>query len=133
MRRATPLLLALPLLCGALFLVAAEKDAGTGYELQNVHVMDKKMRLADARRYMTTFNEALGVTCRDCHDLRDFASDDNELKLTAREMMRMTKEINEKWFAEAGGEVVTCLTCHGGRRIPAPTGSPAGALLPPQK
>jgi photosynthetic reaction center cytochrome c subunit len=116
----------------ALVLVAAEKDAGTGHELQNVQVMDEKMRLAEARRYMTTFNEALGVTCRDCHDLRNFASDDNELKLVAREMMRMTKQINEKWFPEAGGEVVTCRTCHGGRRIPAPEGAPAGGLLPPE-
>ena len=86
------------LLIGALFLVAAEKDAGTGYELENVHVMDKSIRLADARRYMMTFNTALGVQCRDCHDLRDFSSDDNELKLVSREMMRMTKAINETWF-----------------------------------
>ncbi|MGH2570795.1 MAG: c-type cytochrome [bacterium] len=133
MRRATPFLLALPLLCGAMLLVAAEKDADTGSELQNVQVMDKTMRLVDARRYMTTFNEALGVTCRECHDLRDFASDDNKLKLVARDMMRMTKEINEKWFPEYGGEVVTCLTCHGGRRVPSPAGSPTGGLLPAEK
>jgi hypothetical protein len=118
------------LLIGALFLVAAEKDAGTGYELENVHVMDKSIRLADARRYMMTFNTALGVQCRDCHDLRDFSSDDNELKLVSREMMRMTKAINETWFPEAETEVVTCFTCHQGERIPAFDEDAIGVLLP---
>ena len=108
----------LVLLGGALFLVAAQRDAGTGYELENVHVMDKTMRLPDARRYMMTFNQALGVTCRDCHDLRNFAADDNELKRVAREMMRMTKGINETWFPDAEEEIVTCFTCHQGQLHP---------------
>ena len=72
---------------------------------QTVYQVAQSIRLADARRYMMTFNTALGVQCRDCHDLRDFSSDDNELKLVSREMMRMTKAINETWFPEAETEV----------------------------
>jgi len=121
------------LLAAALFLVAAERDAGTGYELENVHVMDPSMRLTDARRYMLTFNDALGVECRDCHDLRSFASDEHPTKLVAREMMRMTKEINEKWFAEEPEEVVTCFTCHQGQRLPPGAGPGAAGLLLPQE
>lgn len=96
----------------AVWIAGAAKDAGKGEELQNVEVMDKSMRLVDARRYMMAFNEALSVQCRDCHDLRDFASDAKEMKLEARRMMKMQKAINDTWFA--GKEVVTCWTCHGG-------------------
>jgi hypothetical protein len=101
------------------FGLVAQKNLGTGYELENVEVMDPKMRLADARTYMIQFNEALNMQCRDCHDLRDFASDDNELKLVAREMMKMELEINERWFPDSEVPVVTCFTCHQGQRIPA--------------
>lgn len=120
----------LPLLGAAalalFFATGAEKKLGTGYELENVEVMDPKMRLTDARTYMIQFNEALGVQCRDCHDLRDFASDDNDLKLAAREMMKMQVEINERWFPDSKEEVVSCFTCHQGSRIPA-----RSSLLPP--
>jgi photosynthetic reaction center cytochrome c subunit len=111
-------------------LVGEEKDLGTGYQLENVEVMDPSMRLEDARRYMILFNEALGVQCRDCHDLRDFASDDKELKLVAREMMKLELEINEEWFPDHEENVVTCWTCHQGQRIPAATSGFSGSLLP---
>ncbi|HMB71852.1 MAG TPA: c-type cytochrome [bacterium] len=110
-------------------LTGAAKDAGTGYQLENVEVMDPLMRLEDARRYMIRFNEALGVQCRDCHDLRDFASDEKELKLAAREMMKLEIEINEEFFPDHEGQAVTCWTCHQGSRIP-PIESGLGSLLP---
>jgi hypothetical protein len=123
------LLLAGPVLAG-LLLTGAARDAGTGYRLENVEVMDPLMRLEDARRYMIRFNEALGVQCRDCHDLRDFASDEKELKLAAREMMKLEIEINEQFFPDhEGGPAVTCWTCHQGSRIP-PTESGLGSPLP---
>ena len=99
-------------------LEAAERDLGTGYLLENVEVLDPAMGLKEARRYMVEHNEALGVKCRDCHDVRDFPSDVKPLKLIAREMMKMTRDINERWFPEAKEEVVTCYTCHQGARKP---------------
>lgn len=105
---------------GALFLsTGAGKDNEKGSELENVSVMDSKMSLSDARRYMLTFNDALGVQCRDCHNLKDFASDEKPLKLAARDMMRMEKDLNAKWFPAREKPVVTCWTCHRGRRTPA--------------
>jgi hypothetical protein len=91
----------------------AAKDLGRGEEIKNVEVMDPTMRVVDARRYMIQFNTALGVQCRDCHVLRDFASDEKPLTLVAREMMKMQVEINENWFP-GRGEVVTCWSCHRG-------------------
>jgi len=100
------------------FLTGADRDLGTGYELENVEVLDKSMRLADARRYMIEFNDALGVTCRDCHDLRDFADDGKEMKLVAREMMKMQQALNEEWFPDREDDAVTCFTCHRGSLEP---------------
>jgi len=97
---------------------AAQVDAGTGYELENVEVLDPSMRLADARIYMKELNDALGLQCRDCHDLRDFPSDDNELKLAARDMMKMQRDLNAQWFPDSEEPRVTCWTCHRGERIP---------------
>ena len=53
----------------------------------------------------------------------DFASDDNALKLIARDMMRMTADINETVLALDRGEDhefvgVTCVTCHRGQNRP---------------
>jgi hypothetical protein len=98
---------------------AAERDLGTGYQLENVEVLDPGMGLREARRSMIEFNRALGVQCRDCHVLRDFPSDEKPLKLVAREMMKMTRDINERWFPDRDPPVVTCATCHQGRRVPA--------------
>lgn len=115
----------------AMLLLGAGKDLGTGYRLENVEVMDPSMSLPDARKYMIQFNEALNVQCRDCHNLRDFASDEKELKLVAREMMKLELEINESWFPEHEKNVVTCWTCHQGNRIPATSSMPAGLLSRP--
>jgi Photosynthetic reaction centre cytochrome C subunit len=123
LRRRTIAFALLPLAALALFRApwsarAAQVDAGTGYELENVQVMDPDMRLADARIFMKEMNDALGLQCRDCHDLRDFASDGNELKLAAREMMKMQRDLNAQWFPDAEEPRVTCWTCHRGERVP---------------
>ena len=62
---------ALVLLAASLPTFAERKDVGTGYELENVHVMDPKTRLADARRQMMDQSKSLGVKCRDCHNPKD--------------------------------------------------------------
>ena len=66
------------------------------------------MSLADARRYMVEFNDALGVQCRDCHNPKSFPSDEKPLKLAARDMMKMQREINARWFADEAEARVTC-------------------------
>jgi hypothetical protein len=47
---------------------------------------------------MAFFAGSLGVTCDRCHTA-EFAKDDgNQSKLTARKMIRMVSEINQKNF-----------------------------------
>ena len=71
---------------------------------------------------MQHFVQALGVSCGGCHLGRgNFASDDNPRKLRARQMIEMTKALNQQFFpnhTRVEGEStlgrVTCYTCHQG-------------------
>jgi hypothetical protein len=69
---------------------------------------------------MNLIVQALGVTCNTCHAARgNFASDEKPLKLKARQMLEMTKALNQQYFPghkpKEGESVlgrVTCYTCH---------------------
>lgn len=67
-------------------------------------------------KVMNLMSEALGVRCSYCHDSNNFAAEGNRFKDTAREMLQMTFELNEKHFA--GTSRVTCMTCHRGQAKP---------------
>ena len=75
---------------------------------------------------MQNFVQAIGVGCGGCHAGRgNFASEDNQRKLKARQMIEMTKAINKQYFPDhkpAEGESVlgrvTCFTCHQGETKP---------------
>ena len=60
---------------------------------------------------------SLGVSCNECHvNFTDFEKDDNPKKQTARQMIRMVRELNQGKFA--GQMAVTCNTCHRGQPKP---------------
>jgi len=69
------------------------------------------------------FSRSLGVECSLCHDVRDWPGDGLEQKAVAREMILMTRAINEKLGAIEGIEsdtpVINCTTCHRGQKKPA--------------
>jgi hypothetical protein len=75
---------------------------------------------------MQHFVQALGVSCGGCHMPKgNFASDENPRKVKARQMIAMTKMLNEQFFAThtpVEGESVlgrvTCYTCHQGELKP---------------
>lgn len=74
---------------------------------------------------MNLIMQGLGVDCNTCHIRNDFASEEKPEKLKARQMLEMTKALNEKYFREykpkEGESVlgkVTCYTCHKGETIP---------------
>jgi hypothetical protein len=91
---------------------------------------------------MKNVTRALGVRCQFCHigeegmplEKFDFASDKNPHKQLAREMMRMTAEINAQVSkaipgAADKGYQVTCWTCHRGSEHPQHT--PPATTKPP--
>jgi photosynthetic reaction center cytochrome c subunit len=64
---------------------------------------------------------ALGVDCSFCHDVsgrypEGYEKDEIPAKRTAREMIKMTRQINESSFH--GRTVVTCASCHNGHQRP---------------
>ena len=77
---------------------------------------------------MQAYRTALGVQCNFCHVQGNFASDDNQHKEIARNMITMTREINAKLGDESATKV-TCYTCHHGAEHPAT--APAAAAQEP--
>ena len=80
---------------------------------------------------MRQFSSALGVRCEHCHveeqggpnPRRDFATDEIPSKVTARAMLRMTKQINDDLLAKVPNRAtpaveVSCATCHHGQSRP---------------
>jgi hypothetical protein len=74
------------------------------------------VQLLPIMNYMRT---SLGVRCEYCHvaEERKYQLDDKPAKRRAREMILMTRAINDANFG--GRTVVTCQTCHHGATIPA--------------
>ncbi len=97
---------------------------------KNLKVLPKSTTKQQMDSVMKHFTASLGVKCNHCHVYNeaqksmDFASDANEHKGVARDMMRMTSKINQKYFdvknsksLEADLEM-TCYTCHNGKAHP---------------
>ncbi|MGI8468646.1 MAG: photosynthetic reaction center cytochrome c subunit family protein, partial [Pyrinomonadaceae bacterium] len=59
---------------------------------------------------------SLGGNCNFCHVEGDLAKDDKEEKQTAREMIKMTFDINKNNFG--GRTEISCNTCHSGKTHP---------------
>jgi len=95
----------------------------------NLRVLPKEMSAASVGKVMKRFEQELGVKCSHCHvedpqTLKvDYVSDENPRKQTARVMISMLSDINDKYLAQLGGDrryavPVTCGSCHQGRSSP---------------
>lgn len=126
MRRYSKTILVTVGLAGSVSLLALGILPQPGYK--NLQVLPKNISKADLEKTMDSFNEALGVKCNYCHvknsdDVFVFESDEKSEKEITRKMMRMTHEINVKYFS-FGNEndvikAVTCYTCHYENPMPA--------------
>lgn len=98
---------------------------------KNLKVLPKDISHEDLDKVMDGFKVALGVKCNFCHASKkddpkrlDFASDEKPEKDIARNMMRMTAKINQKYFhikdTKDGKAMlaVSCITCHNGKEHP---------------
>jgi len=99
------------------------------HKFTNLKVLPKNISKDDLDKVMDGFKAALGVKCNFCHAPRkddpkklDFASDEKNHKLIARDMMRMTAKINKKYFhrLDKEGKItnITCISCHNGKEEP---------------
>ena len=98
---------------------------------RNLQILPKDISDEKLDSIMQTYNLALGVKCNFCHtampgfpDSLDYASDASPMKADARKMMRMTIELNSKYFYFDSAtrpeylKVITCKTCHRGEPFP---------------
>lgn len=100
---------------------------------KNLQVLPKDLSRAEVTARMRLVAMSLGVRCEFCHvsttgpdgrEQNDFAADDKENKKTAREMMKMVNDINEKYLIAGMGRTlsdrqrVSCETCHHGLSKP---------------
>jgi len=115
----------------AVISIAAIEPAPEKTVYENLQVLPKDISSRDLQRIMVDeFQDGLGVGCGYCHAqkkgsmLLDYASDEKPEKEIARTMMRMTMEINQKYFAAEhpviGDEllVISCSSCHKGTPHP---------------
>jgi hypothetical protein len=106
----------------------------------NLQVLPKDIATPDLMALMRGYTKALGVECEFCHAENpqthrlNFALDTKPEKGTARIMITMTREINEKYLstvndpdATPADKTVTCGTCHRGNSMPAVFNPPAGS------
>lgn len=97
----------------------------------NLQVLPKNIAAAALGRLMKRYEGDLGVPCSYCHvenrdtGKLDYVSDENPMKQTARAMIAMLDDINDRHLAQLGGDrryavAVTCGSCHQGRSSPRP-------------
>ncbi|MEP7237679.1 MAG: c-type cytochrome [Ferruginibacter sp.] len=99
-------------------------------KFKNLQVLPKNITADSLDKIMDGFNAMLGVDCKYCHvrdkkaDTLMFDKDDKSEKEIARNMMRMTMDINKKYFqfnetvTADQVQAVTCYTCHKGQPMP---------------
>jgi hypothetical protein len=107
---------------------AVTKDEPT---YKNLKVLPKNINKKQMDSVMHHFASSLGVRCNYCHQYNaeqkamDFASDANEKKGVAREMLKMMQKLNKKYFHVNDSKnltaklEITCYSCHNGKANPA--------------
>ena len=124
------------LLCGTTLATYPHElaSAGTADEAprgkpSNLQVLSGDLTSVALGRLMKRYEQDLGVSCSYCHvenrdsGKLDYASDENPRKQTARLMIGMLGDINDKYLGQLGSDSryaspVTCGSCHQGRSTP---------------
>src|ERR1700722_6408035 len=112
---------------------ASVKPGSSKNDYTNLQVLPKDIAPKDLQRIMVDeFEDGLGVGCNFCHAQEkgslhlDYASDAKPEKEIARAMMRMTMDINKKYFQVERPLIgdslmnISCNTCHRGVAHPEP-------------
>jgi len=124
-------LMVLAVLSVFIFIGIAAVKQPVNDQFKNLQVLPKDITADSLDKIMDGFTDMLGVDCKYCH-VRDkaadslvFDKDDKPEKEITRNMMRMTMDINEKYFhfneevKASEVQAVTCFTCHRGVPMPA--------------
>lgn len=70
------------------------------------------------REEMINLSREIGVTCNECHSLRDFKDSSKKSYKIGKEHMKITQLLREKNFDGKNGPKATCYMCHRGKLVP---------------
>ena len=101
-------------LIGTAVATTSRQDDVAEKQFKNIQSF-KGAKAKDLIPAMEFMDASLKVQCSYCH-VADRSSDEKQEKKTAREMIALQKDINDKNFN--GRTVVTCATCHAGHTHP---------------
>jgi hypothetical protein len=97
-------------------------------EPKNLKVLPKGTGGDNLKAIMQGWNKALGVKCNHCHVSKegapfsewDFVADTKGEKNMAREMVKMTTDLNKKYMTKKfkTEHMISCATCHRGEKAP---------------
>jgi hypothetical protein len=113
-------------------ILAATPPQEENPEYRNLQVLSKKISDRDMDFVMQSFSVNLGANCLFCHPGKqngsefsiDYATDVLQNKRVAREMLKMTLKLNNKYFdTKLTSRMTTrgkiwCKTCHQGSPVP---------------
>jgi len=71
------------------------------------------------RQEMIVISRQLGVTCMECHNVQNFASDEKKSFKVGKDHMRITETLRSNGFDGKKGPEATCYMCHQGKLRPA--------------
>jgi hypothetical protein len=101
--------------------IAGKEDQPAEKVFMNVE-MFKGVPAGRLLRAMGGISNAVGANCATCHNPAKWESDEKHEKVAARGMMRMTRDINDKYIKGMQGldddAHVSCGTCHRGHLHP---------------
>jgi photosynthetic reaction center cytochrome c subunit len=122
-----------------------QRAGGPPPPMKNLQVLPTDTPQPQVVAMMRLFNAALGVNCDHCHvwtkpgdPTNDMAADTKATKVVAREMMRMTTDVNTRLAAaikKSADQItkVECATCHRGAAIPVTPPPPPAPAAPATK
>jgi len=118
-------------------IIATAATISTGKKYKNLKVLPQDISEKQLDSIMNAYTRALKVSCDFCHkppkkdvfsitpaNEKDDYSLDNEMKENARKMIRLTIDINKRYFYFDSTtrpeylNVVSCNTCHRGNPFP---------------
>ena len=98
-------------------------SADSVFKNVNTFTGDQSIKATHFLAVMNYWGEALGVSCKACHNTEDWASDEKREKNIARGMYNLRQIINKEISINIENEgkikpLVNCGTCHRGNKIP---------------
>lgn len=85
---------------------------------QSESVNDLVSKEEKIREEMITISRELGVTCTDCHSVRNFKDDSKKNFKIGKEHMKLTQLLKDNGFDGKKGPASTCFMCHRGKLTP---------------